>query len=205
MKQKNVLLTGLLLMLFAFTTNVQAQLKLGLRAEAGLNKATFEKESFAVENLNAFKVGPMVEFVTPVLGLGVDAALLYSNEKMNVENFEAKQLLEVNQHYLDVPVNLKYKLGIISPLKLYVAAGPYMQFKVGKGDFKWEEFKTNFEEKKFSAGVNVGVGAEVLSRVQVGVNYRVKLTDEYAVSTPELDDLMNKNAGFWSVSAALLF
>ena len=43
-----------------------AQLRFGIRGEVGVNKPSFTKDLFSVENMNDFKVGPTVELLLPV-------------------------------------------------------------------------------------------------------------------------------------------
>ncbi len=208
MKTKKLFLSAFIIMLMVGGT-ANAQLKFGVRGEVGINKPSFTKEVYSVENMNAFKLGPTVEFMLPVVGLGVDGSLLYSNEKMNVKTVSdqgAETLIQdVQSHYIDVPVNLKYKIGIVGPVKAFLAAGPYAQFKVGGDEFNYGDIKDKVEDKKFQAGVNLGLGAEVINRVQLGFNYRMKLTDDYSVNEPTWKDLLNKNKGFWSLTAAVYF
>lgn len=205
MKSKKTILFFAIVALSMISVPSFAQLKIGLKGEVGINQPTFSSELWSVENFNTFKVGPTLEAMLPV-GLGIDASVLYSNEKMKVKDFKAdKSLFEVSSHYLDVPINLKYKIGIISPLKVYLAAGPYVQFKVAGDEFEWEGITEQFEDKTFQAGVNLGFGAEIINRVQLGLNYRLKLTDDYSVNQPEWQDLLNENKGFWSISASVYF
>ena len=183
MKSKKTILFFAIVALSMISVPSFSQLKLGLKGEVGINKPSFSGKMFKVENMNAFKVGPTIEFMFPAVGFGIDGSILYSNEKMTVKDFKGdKSLFEVANHYLDVPINLKYKIGIISPLKVYLAAGPYVQFRVGGEEFDWEELLEQFEDKTFQAGVNLGFGAEIIERVQLGFNYRLKLTDDYSVN-----------------------
>ena len=191
MKTRKLFFAGLLAFLMTGST-ISAQPRFGVKAEVGINKPSLSKEVYSVENMNTFKIGPTVEFMLPVMDFGIDASLLYSNEKMKVKDFKAdKSLTEVSSHYIDVPVNLKYKMGIISPLKVYLAAGPYAQFKVAGDEFKLDVITDKVEEKKFQAWINLGLGADVINRVQVGFNYRLKLTDDYSVNEPTWKDLLN--------------
>ena len=66
------------------------------------------------DNSTGFFIGPMAEFTIPIVGLGVDGALLFSQRGKD----------EVKQTGLEVPVNLKYTIGLGSLLGIYVAAGP---------------------------------------------------------------------------------
>lgn len=204
----SVILLAVALMLgVSFSAN--AQLKFGIRGEVGVNEPSLKKDDYKVENMNAFKIGPTVEFMIPLAGFGLDGSLLYSNEKMKVKNIDDggtdNLLKEISSHYIDVPVNLKYKIGVIAPLKIYLAAGPYAQIKVGGDDFKIDDISTQVEDKNFQAGMNFGFGVDLIHRVQVGFNYRKKMTDNYSVDEPEWKDLLNDNKGFWSMTASVYF
>lgn len=69
------------------------------------------------DNSTGFFFGPMAEITIPVIGLGVDGALLYSQKGDKMEG------LDMKQSGLDIPVNLKYSIGLGSMLGIYVAAG----------------------------------------------------------------------------------
>ena len=159
--------------------------------------------------MNDFKVGPTLEFMLPVVDFGIEGSVLYSNEKMNVKTVteqEIKTIVEdISSHSIDVPVNLKYKIGLISPVKVFLAAGPYANFRLAGDDFEYEAFMDKVEAKKFQAGINLGAGLELINRVAVGFNYRMKLTDDYAVNEPALEDIFNQKDGIWSVTATLFF
>lgn len=83
------------------------------------------------DNSTGFFFGPMAEITIPVIGLGVDGALLYSQKGDKMEG------LDMKQSGLDIPVNLKYSIGLGSMLGIYVAAGPDFFFNF-KGDKNFE-------------------------------------------------------------------
>lgn len=62
------------------------------------------------DNSTGFFFGPMAEITIPVIGLGVDGALLYSQKGDKMEG------LDMKQSGLDIPVNLKYSIGLGSML-----------------------------------------------------------------------------------------
>lgn len=107
--------------------------------------------------------------------------------------------------YIDVPVNLKWKFGL-PIVKAYLAAGPYIGFRVG-GDKFWDipgSVADQVKAKNFSAGLNFGAGVELISHLQVGFNYGLGLTDNYSIEKVNLSDGAGKNRG-WSITAAILF
>ena len=204
MKKNRLLVIALIVAFSTIATTGYSQVRFGLRGEVGLNKATFSKEAIEVENLNTFKIGPTVEIMFPVMDFGVEASILYNNNKMDVAYLEDSSTpIEVTNHYIDIPVNLKYKYGLISPLKIYAAAGPYAKIHVGGDDIKFGDVTEDIKAKSFEAGVNLGLGVELFKRLAVGVNYGIQLTDNYSVNEPKWKDAFNNKDGLWSIQATV--
>ena len=90
------------------------------------------------DNSTGFFIVPMAEFTIPIVGLGVDGALLFSQRGKD----------EVKQTGLEVPVNLKYTIGLGSLLGIYIAAGPDFFF-----DFKKKDY---VDRKKAQVALNLG-------------------------------------------------
>lgn len=201
MKKNKLLVVALIVAFCTISTTGFAQIRLGLRGEVGLNKATFSKDAIEVENLNTFKLGPTVEVMLPAMNFGVEASVLYNNNRMNVTNDET--MLEITNHYIDIPVNLKYKFGLIEPLKIYAAAGPYARIHVSGDDIKFSSVTEDIKAKAFEAGVNLGLGVEIFKRIAIGVNYGIQLTDDYSTNQPNWSDALNNKDGIWSIQATV--
>ena len=86
----------------------QAQIHFGVKGGLNLSKASFSnvKENFKKDNFTGFFIGPMAEFNIPIVGLGVDAALLFAQRGIKVSDADAD--VTVKQNGIDIPVNLKY-------------------------------------------------------------------------------------------------
>ena len=201
MKKMNFIVLALILAFSTIATTGYSQIRLGLRGEVGLNKASFSKEAIEVENLNSFKLGPTVEVMLPGMGFGIEASVLYNNNRMNVTN--DADIIEITNHYIDIPLNLKYKFGLISPIKIYAAAGPYARIHVGGDDIKFSSVTDDIKAKAFEAGVNLGLGVEIFKRIAVGVNYGIQLTDDYSTNQPKWSDALNNKDGLWSIQATV--
>lgn len=175
----------------------QAQVKLGIKGGLNVSSVHFNKKVIGKDNVTGFNIGPMMEVMVPVMGIGFDAALLYSQRGIGLKSED-----DLKNDYIDVPVNLKWKFGL--PLvKGYLAAGPYIGFRVG-GDKFWDipgSIGDQLKAKSFNAGVNLGAGVELVRHLQVGFNYTLGLTDDYVDAQREWN---GKNRG-WSVMAAILF
>ena len=204
MKKNRLLVIALIVAFSTIATTGYSQVRFGLRGEVGLNKATFSKEAIEVENLNTFKIGPTVEIMFPVMDFGVEASILYNNNKMDVAYLEDSSTpIKVTNHYIDIPVNLKYKFGLISPVKIYAAAGPYAKIHVGGDDIKFADVTDDIKAKTFEAGVNLGLGVVLFKRFAVGVNYGIQLTDDYSTNQPKWSDALNNKDGLWSIQATV--
>jgi len=177
----------------------EAQLRFGVRGGVNISSVHFSSSDLKSDNITGFHIGPMIETTLPLVGVGMDAAILYSQKGMD---FKSES---IRTDYIDIPVNFKWKLGL--PLvKPFLAAGPYVGFRVG-GDKIWNipgSVIDQVKAKNFSAGLNFGVGAEVFSHLQVGLSYNLGLTNNYSTESPGFDNETGKNRG-WSVTAAILF
>lgn len=199
-------------LLALITLPVNAQLRFGIKGGVNISSVHFNSDLLKADNITGFQVGPMIETTLPLVGVGIDAALLYSQKGLETTSVGGVKT-SMKTDYIDIPVNLKWKFGL--PIaKVYLAAGPYVGFRVG-GDKFWEipgSIADQVKAKNFSAGLNFGAGVELIKHLQVGFNYGLGLTDNYSVkginpmSGRGNDEYMGagKNRG-WSVTAAILF
>ena len=160
----------------------QAQLiKFGVKG--GLNMTKLDAEGLKSDNSTGFFIGPMAEITLPIVGLGVDGAVMFSQRGKD----------EFKQQGLEIPVNLKFSFGLGSMLGAYVAAGPdfFYNFK----DLKVE----GGEAKKAQVALNLGAGVKLLRKLQVGLNYQIPMGNSFEI---ENVDIKNKT---WQVSLAYMF
>ena len=189
----SVLMVAVALMMAA---PAQAQLiKFGLKGGMNFTKLDTDVKSWSVakENSTGFFVGPMAEITLPVIGLGVDGALLYSQRGDG----------DLKQQGLEVPVNLKYTIGLGSMFGIYVAAGPdfYFNFK----DVDKESIKTT----KSQVSMNLGAGLKLLRKLQVGVTYQIPLKESHELTSVVIPSGEKVNEGVknatWQASLAYIF
>lgn len=173
----------------------QAQFKWGIKGGANISSIHFSDlpETFSTDNLTGFHIGPTIELMAPFIGLGFDASIMYSQTGMEIGTQTVKS------DYLNVPVNLKWKIGIPA-VKVFAAAGPYIGFRLGGGKI-WDVLSDQIESKSFSAGLNLGAGVELIEHLQISATYQLGLTDNYSIKQLKID---GKNRG-WMISAAILF
>jgi hypothetical protein len=193
-KVLSVLMVAVALMM---AVPAQAQLiKFGVKGGMNFSKLDTDVKSWydAKESSTGFFIGPMAEVTLPILGLGVDGALMYSQRGSG----------EVKQEGLEIPVNLKWSFGLGSMLGAYLAAGPDFFFNFN--DTSHEYMK--MEEAQVS--INLGAGLKLLKKLQVGLTYQIPIQDSHYLTNISLaSDAKASDIGAaqktWQVSLAYIF
>lgn len=172
---------------FMFAVPAQAQLKFGVKAGLNVSKASLDKGVLSADNRTGFFVGPMAEFTLPVIGLGVDAALLYDNKsvKVGAEGESVSSTL----HYIDIPINVKYTIGLGSLASVYGATGPQFSYNIGGKSILDGSYALN--DSDFSW--NIGAGVKLLGHLQVGYNYNIALGKTAEVKDANAIDFVGKS------------
>lgn len=134
-------------LMFAGVQSAQAQFSWGIKGGLNLNKADFENASANIkpENFTGFFVGPMAEITIPIIGLGVDGSLLYSQSGLSFTKEGKDETLK--SHSIEIPVNLKYSLGLGKLASVYAAAGPQFEFALSQDKLNWKEDVQNYTSK----------------------------------------------------------
>jgi hypothetical protein len=191
----------MVLVAFFAVSTANAQFRFGVKGGVSIVNAKFDKDVFKTDNVYGFHIGPSVEGMFGQGGIGMDAALLFSRKGLKSNK------LEMRNDFIEVPVNLKIKLGLplVNP---YFAAGPYVAFRVS-GDKEIKNIAAGvvdqIKAQSFGAGLNFAAGAELLNRLQVGVAYSVALTDNYKTFDANDVDSYKGKYRTWTVCAALFF
>lgn len=185
----------------AMVMPAQAQIHFGVKGGLNLSKASFSDvgENFKKDNFTGFFIGPMTEFTIPIVGLGVDASLLFSQR--GVKASSGSDEVTIKQNGIDIPVNLKYNIGLGSLVGIYFAAGPDFYFDFANDKTVWD---TKVDKKKAEVGINIGAGVKLLNHLQLGANYNIPLGDtaKFKVDGEEYGSYKTKT---WQVSVAYIF
>ncbi|MCP3893848.1 MULTISPECIES: porin family protein [Bacteroides] len=176
----------------------QAQLKFGVKGGLNLAKADFNKSDFKTDNFTGFFIGPMAELTIPVVGLGVDGALLFSQRGIKINGESEKE------NGLEIPINLKYTIGLGSLFGIYVAAGPDFYFNFAKDKSFGQNI--NLNRKNAQVGINLGAGVKLLKHLQVGFNYNVPLDNSSELTFGDAaKEVFSSKTKVWQISAAYIF
>ena len=186
-KVLSVLMVAIALMM---AVPAQAQLiKFGVKGGMDFTKLDTDVKALneVTESSTGFFIGPMAEVTLPIIGLGVDGAVMFAQRGKD----------EVKQQGIEIPVNLKYTIGLGSMFGIYLAAGPDFFFNFKDVDIK------NLEAKKTQVALNLGAGLKLLRKLQVGVTYQIPMGDSFEwKDAGEIIAAKNKT---WQVSLAYIF
>lgn len=197
-------------MLLSVSTS-QAQIQWGVVAGTNLSKVNFSKDldRFAHDNLKSknmsgWYVGPKVNVKIPLVGLGLDAALEYSQKKLQSHYNEGSTSKTFRS--VEIPINLRYNFGVSKQASVYLATGPQFGFNVGNKNWRWnkviETSEQTFKKSNMSTSWNVGAGVKVLNHLEVGLLYNIALSKYYKAAGN--DDYTFKSNSF-QIQAAILF
>lgn len=198
---------------------VQAQFCWGIKGGVNLgnNDLTILKDknsALDMSNYSGFFIGPKAELRIPIIGLGIEAAALYSQKGMSITDQES-----FKQNSFQIPLNLKYAFGLGNFANIFIAAGPEFGFNVGETEMLISTL--NFEEgikaptsgavqgyvaEKSTLSINVGAGATLLNHFQVGINYNMpwgKTGDFVYIDASEIENAENIKNGENITSSAV--
>lgn len=167
--RKLVMMIALVASMMVATT-AQAQIKLGLKGGLNVTSMSFSKDVFDASNKTGFFIGPMVKLSLP-MGLGLDLAALYDQKEADVKDNDGEEQ-NVKQKSINVPLNVRYNIGLGSLANVFFFAGPQWGFNVGDRNFKWNS-TSSYSLKKTNFSVNVGAGFTLLSHLQLSANYNI--------------------------------
>lgn len=175
----------------------KAEVKFGLKGGLNLTSMSLDANAIDKSNQAGFFIGPTVKFTLPVVGLGIDASALYDQRKSEVDGTNLKE------QSIQIPVNLRYGIGLGSTASIYFFAGPQFGFNVGDKSIKTTTSEWTFKSSNISA--NVGLGVMLLSHLQISANYNFGLgkTGELDILNTNFKENGKMNA--WQIAVAYYF
>lgn len=158
-------------------TVAEAQVKLGIKGGLNVTKMSLNREVFDADNQTGFFIGPTLKFTLPIVGLGIDASALYDQREAKVFGGVGNEQIVMEERsmkskYINVPINLRYGVGLGSLANVFFFAGPQFGFNVGEKDQELVDDKTwTLKSSVFS--VNIGAGFTIVNHLQLSANYNV--------------------------------
>ena len=184
----------------------QAQVKFGVKGGLNVTNMSVSSDVYSADNNNGFFIGPTIKFTLPIVGLGVDAAALYDERKGSLVGSGNNE--EVKFKSINVPVNLRWNIGLGSMAGVYLAAGPQFGFALGDFSDAWDS--SSYKKENMNVSINLGAGLMLLKHLELGFTYNIQTKDSYTIN----EDYPGGNRGrevteiktnAWQISAAYYF
>lgn len=177
MKKKFVLIVLVAMSCFVATTN--AQVKLGVKGGLNFSSLKLGDNMYNADNKTGFFFGPMLKVTVPLPGLSFDVAALYDQKEAklkyddSVVGGDLNTTSTIKQKSIDIPINVRYAIGLGSLANVFVFAGPQWAINVGDKNFKWNS-TSSYSLKKAAFSFNMGAGLSILKHLQGSVNYNIE-------------------------------
>ena len=201
--------------LFLFTvatTAVTAQIDFGIKAGANLPEApTLNVDDFksSIRGNTGWFVGPTAKFVIPVVGLGVEANLLYSQANIGIDG------QNILTQSIEVPLMLRYELSIPAINRIiepFIAIGPQFGWNIGDKSFTLKNIADiagrEYRIKDSNTSLNLGLGLVLFNHLQIHGNYNLALGKTADITGTIVDftkELAEIKTNTWQVSLAYIF
>lgn len=194
----------------------RAQVQFGLKGGLNVTDMSFNSSVFNTSNRTGFFIGPTIKFTLPLVGLGVDASALYDQREADVEYGTPTTIFgnaKLKQQSVNIPINLRYGIGLGSVASIFLAAGPQFGFNVGDKSKIIDNVDTEWKLKSSNFSLNFGAGVMLLKHLQIGANYNVACgkTGDVNIRTgllsakDEIDGKHRARYNTWQISAAYYF
>jgi len=197
---KKILTIAVLFTALMTAVPAKAEVKFGLKGGLNLTSMSLDANAISKSNQAGFFIGPTFKFTIPIVGLGFDASALYDQRKAEVDNTSVKQ------QSIQIPINLRYGIGLGSTASIYFFAGPQFGFNVGDKDIKTDVGNWTFKSSNISA--NVGLGLMLLRHLQISANYNFGLgkTGELEQDIPgAIKSIDDGKLNAWQIGVAYFF
>lgn len=189
---------------FSLPLSAQKSLRFGIRGGYDFINQTINGKILDASNRSGYHIGISLDARIPVLPLGLNISALYTQMDGKTATGGSYQATMTKAYCLDVPVDLKYTIGL-GGLGVVLSAGPYVRFNLDGGDVNFKNISDTYKAETFQAGANFGVGLDLGSHFNVGVLYYTSLTDNYSDTKPDLNEVFDKKPDRMSLTATYFF
>lgn len=207
MKTLKKMMVAVIATLVFVATSYGKTLSFGIKAGANFNHLSLNENivnDFNKTNSTGWEAGVMLD-ANLILGFGFDISLMYARMNNSISIVDNNQEVfngdEAGKNFLQIPLNLKYKLSLpmvsnyIAP---YIFTGPNFSFKLDKN------IVNKIKSRTCQVAWNIGLGVELVKHLQIGASYNFginKISNTFLHTNQEFDVKNN----YWMVTAAYLF
>lgn len=165
---KKIFTMAVMAVALMMATPANAQFAFGVKGGLNMTKVEMNNGVSDSKNRTGFFIGPTVKLTLPIVGLGIDAAALFNQTEAKWEGESA-----VKQQSLQIPINLRYGIGIGDMANIFAFAGPQFGFNIGDKDKNYGTSEWKWKTSNLSA--NIGVGVTLIGHLQGTINYNFAL------------------------------
>lgn len=186
-----------------------AQLNFGIKAGVNLSERpalNLNDLKSSLKGSTGWFAGPTAKFIFPVIGLGVEANVLYSQSNIEVEG------QKIMNQSVDIPLYLRYEITIPVINKFFepfVAIGPQFEWNIGNKQFTLENLKntdySKYTLKESCISLNLGLGFILLDHYQLHGNYNLTLGKTAEISSLDVSKVVELKNSKWQISLAYIF
>lgn len=211
MKKIKAALVSAIMLCAALVAGVQSAsaggpLRFGVKAGVNVNEMKFNESAFDASNRSGFTGGVTLQFVAPILNIGVDASVMYTHRQNRIyftEDGETEGITS-NSDYIEIPVNFRWNISVPLISKVvtpYLFTGPDFSFLMSN-----KNVKNAWNNRTFDLGWNFGLGLRFVDHLEIGASYGLGITNsasaDNALYGKNLADGKNR---YWTITAAWLF
>ena len=197
---KKIFTTIVLMAAMLVAIPAKAGINFGIKGAYNITNFSFSEDVIAKDNQQGFFIGPSLKIGIPVLPIGFEIAALYDQRDAKLEGEK------ISQKSINIPINVRYELGLGDMAGIYVAAGPQFGFNIGDKKFSFSN-ANDYEMKDSNLSLNLGAGIRLVSHLEIGFNYNIALgkTGEFNEVDGAKNLVGNGKANAWQISAAYYF
>ena len=197
---KKIFTTIVLMASMLVAIPAKAGINFGIKGGYNITNFGFSEDVIAKDNQQGFFIGPSLKIGIPVLPIGFEIAALYDQRDAKLEGEK------ISQKSINIPINVRYELGLGDMAGIYVAAGPQFGFNIGDKKFSFSN-ANDYEMKDSNLSLNLGAGIRLVSHLEIGFNYNIALgkTGEFNEVDGAKNLVGNGKANAWQISAAYYF
>ena len=201
-------------MAVAFAMPSKAQVSFGVKGGLNLTNMSFNNSSVEdmVKNKAGFFAGLTLKVSLPLVpGLAVDGSALYDQREAEIDG-QNNNTEKIKSQSIQVPINLRYEIGLGESANVFLFAGPQFGFNIGDKTKSLSALQNDAKEWTLSSSnisANVGLGITLMTHLQLSANYNIALGKTGEVEAKDVTggiwDAVNGKANSWQIALAYYF
>lgn len=175
-----------------------AQINFGVKAGLNINKMDISGgHNLDSDNRAGWFIGPTAEVRIPLVGLGVNGALLFDQRQTKFNDYST-----YTENFVSIPLNLRYSFGLGSIAGGFLTAGPQFSCKIGDKNKTWDD--ETYNTRTWATSFNVGAGVRLGGHFDIGANYNFACGKSGSYIFDNSESSKVKNNG-WQVYLGYVF